>query len=460
MIRILQGDCRDVLKTLPDASVQCCVTSPPYYGLRDYGTGTWDGGDPECDHLEVHPQEREGRETPGGRGGSFPQTERAFKGICGKCGAVRVDRQIGLEQSPEDYVNELVGVFREVKRVLRDDGVLWLNLGDSYCSASGKGDNVPQTKNPNVSFPNSAPHRNGLRPSNPEKNGGNSNRDGIRVEGIKPKDLLGIPWMVAFALRADGWWLRQDNIWAKRNVMPESVRDRTTRAHEIVFMLTKNAQYYYDATAIEEDGDIPAGTKGAKGSVERAEQANGRPPEYAIYTGKRNKRSVWHVATQPFSDAHFATMPPAIVETCVLAGTSEKGCCPKCGAPWKRNITRKDKGFDGSRYGERVVEASGGAKSGGTAHSTLGSSNGKMTGETITMGWSPDCECGVVSLMQSSCEPIPCTVLDPFSGAGTTALVADRLGRDAIGIELNPEYAEMTRRRIVKDAGMFADIAP
>lgn len=185
-----------------------------------------------------------------------------------------------------------------------------------------------------------------------------------------------IPARLALALQADGWWIRSDIIWAKRNCMPESVRDRPTRAHEYIFLLTKSERYYYDAAAIEEDGEIPAGTRAAKGSVERAEHANGRPPEYAIYTGKRNKRSVWWVATQPFPEAHFATFPPDLIEPCILAGAGK----------------------------------------------------GDM-------------------------------VLDPFGGAGTTGLVADRLGRNATLIELNPSYCTMAENRIRDDAGLFAEVA-
>lgn len=379
-IRVLQGDCRDLLRSLPDASVQCCVTPPPYYGLRDYG----------------------------------------------------VAGQIGLEQSPDAYVAEMVVVFREVRRVLRDDGTLWLNLGDSYAN-DAKWGGASGGKHVSALHGNSSIGRS------------------KKTTGLKPKDLIGVPWMVAFALRADGWWLRQDNIWAKRNCMPESVRDRTTRAHEYLFMLTKAERYFYDATAIEEEGDVPAGTRAAKGSNVRSELkgVNGRPPEYFEYTGKRNKRSVWWVATQPFPEAHFATFPPDLIEPCILAGTSERGCCRECGALWVRQTSRAVSLESGSgRAGRKPT-----GKGAGGVQTDSGTYDIRMgpVVSTQTVGWEASCTCGG--------EPVPCTVLDPFGGAGTTALVADRLGRNAILCELNPEYADMARRRVARDAGLFAEVA-
>src|SRR5580765_5865812 len=215
-VQILRGDCRDVLKTLPDESVHCCVTSPPYWGLRDYGTAKWEGGDVGCDHRQfAYPP---GQETPGGRKGSMPMSEKVFKEICGKCGARRIDSQLGLEPSFADYIEMMVAVFREVKRVLRKDGTCWINMGDSLA-----GHNLP-----------------GWRPGNEDKNGGVSNKNGVGyVAGLKPKDLIGIPWRLAFALQADGWVLRQEIIWAKSNPMPESVTDRCTKGHEQLFMFAK-----------------------------------------------------------------------------------------------------------------------------------------------------------------------------------------------------------------------------
>lgn len=266
--RIIQGDCIEGMRTLPDASVHCCVTSPPYWGLRDYG--------------------HEG--------------------------------QIGLEATPENYVARMVEVFREVRRVLRDDGTLWLNLGDSYANTgkSGCGDQGKRW----------------------EAIGGTTSDCGGTFKyappGLKPKDLVGIPWRVAFSLQSDGWWLRQDIIWHKPNPMPESVRDRCTKAHEYVFLLTKSERYYYDAEAVSEAVTCfrgPGNKKPLKGVVEDLEKHRTRaglhkaaerwrengPPD------NRNRRSVWTVTTKPYSGAHFAVMPPDLVEPCVLAGCPEGG---------------------------------------------------------------------------------------------------------------------------------------
>lgn len=307
-VRIIIGDVRDKLAELADESVHCVVTSPPYFGLRDYG----------------------------------------------------VEGQIGLEATPEDYTTALVEVFREVRRVLRDDGTLWLNLGDSYNAHPGQRKTTDRVG------------------KKQETNAG-SNTTGSRcAPDLKPKDLLGIPWRVAFALQADGWWLRSDIIWAKPNPMPESVTDRPTSAHEHVFLLAKSERYYFDADAAKEppSENKPWGDSNG-GSKQRALGHNlggrlGIPAGFG-----RNIRNVWTISTAAYSEAHFATFPPALVEPCIKAGS-----------------------------------------------------------------------------------PIGGTVLDPFLGAGTTALVADQLGRNCIGIELNPAYAELARQRIQRDAGMFAKIVP
>jgi DNA modification methylase len=435
--RIIPGDCLEVLKTLESESVHCCVTSPPYWGLRDYG----------------------------------------------------VEGQIGLEATPELFVSKMVEVFREVKRVLRDDGTLWLNLGDSYNSNthwSGGGPN--------------AVAGNALRINSGETRG--------LIDGLKTKDLCGIPWLVAFALRADGWYLRSDIIWHKPNPMPESVTDRPTKSHEYIFLLTKSPRYYYDAEAVKEavseasiarisqpnfanqkGGAKDYATNGVNGSSIRQTLER-----FAENPSGRNKRSVWTVATAPFSGAHFATFPPKLIEPCILAGTSEQGCCSECGAPW-----------------ERVVEL-------GEIESTGGSPNNRRNGITnldgsqnncgvfvqrahVTKGWQPTCKCkgdgndGAISEVGIERQPVsvemesgktngrqrrseaqisdtvlaerpqdihgtrrnlkPCTVLDPFAGAGTTGLVASRLGRSFIGIELSPDYLKMAQDRIVDDSPLF-----
>jgi len=276
-VRILVGDCRAVLRTLPDASVHCVVTSPPYFGLRDYG----------------------------------------------------IEGQIGLEPTPDEFVAALVGVFREVWRVLRDDGTLWLNLGDTYCAKP------PGTKRPGASNSSTL---NGIASEAYRATldkGTGTKRDTSRIPGLKPKDLIGIPWRVAFALQADGWYLRQDIIWHKPNPMPESVRDRCTKAHEYVFTLSKSPRYYYDANAIEEPATsekqkkwTDGGSEKQRGHGRRHAGFNGRYAERIAKDGAptaRNRRSVWTVATHPFTGAHFATFPPALIEPCILAGCPEGG---------------------------------------------------------------------------------------------------------------------------------------
>ena len=253
---ILRGDVREMLGQLADCSIQSCVTSPPYWGLRDYGH----------------------------------------------------DGQIGLEQTPDEYVAEMVAVFREVRRVLKDDGVLWLNLGDSY-SGSGKG-----------------PAGN-LGAKHNERHLENKH-SAIVPDGLKPKDLVGIPWRVAFALQADGWWLRQDIIWHKPNPMPESVTDRCTKSHEYLFLLTKSAKYYFDNEAIKEDAKWSSDKRAGAGRLTyngKRQGTNGTGQEaFVSIVDKRNRRSVWTIPTKPFRGAHFAVMPEALVEPCILA-TSREG---------------------------------------------------------------------------------------------------------------------------------------
>jgi DNA modification methylase len=322
--RIEVGDCREVLATLPDASVQTCVTSPPYWGLRDYG----------------------------------------------------VSGQIGLEASPQGFVDELVAVFREIRRVLRADGTAWVNLGDTYMAgrSGGVGERSTITSKRGANAAREAW----------AKRGGPSHRS---APGLKPKDLVGIPWRVALALQADGWWLRSDVVWHKPNPQPENVTDRLSRAHEYLFLLAKSRRYYFDADAIREPlapktlttfGTVPRskGTDdlGAVKSDNWAKSIKERRPRLrpdGSYAGA-NKRTVWTVAPEPFGEAHFATFPPKLVEPCILAGAPAGGL-----------------------------------------------------------------------------------VLDPFAGAGTTGLVATRLGRRFLGIELNPKYAEMARQRIVNDAPLL-----
>ncbi len=390
--RIICTDVMAGLAELADESVQCVVTSPPYWGLRDYG----------------------------------------------------VEGQIGLEPTPEAYVARLVEVFREVRRVLRPDGTLWLNLGDSYVSGQGgrqsAAGELPLSIRRDRPEPKARPELENA-PSGWAERAVTTRTYPGRESGLKPKDLYGLPWRVAFALQADGWWLRSDIIWAKPNPMPESVTDRPTKAHEYILLLTKSARYFYDADAVREaDHGRPSGngficphrlSYGDRGAEEQWEPGGGR-----------NLRDVWTIATEPFPEAHFATFPKALVVPCVKAGTSEKGCCPECGAPWRRETSVE--------YVKSPVHGAGsvvGRHEASGANGWDGAGLPRLNKETTTTGWAPTCD--------HEAEPIPSLVLDPFCGSGTVGVVALRLGRSFVGIELNPEYAEMARRRIADDAPLF-----
>ena len=284
------GDSLDVLKSMANESVDCCITSPPYWGLRDYGTAEWEGGDAECEHIQSenkHGGERADRNQEG--------YKKQYKNICSKCGAIRKDKQFGLEKTPEEYVANMVKLFREVKRVTKDDGVLWLNLGDSYAGGGRAGKDGIQKWG-------------GIEMSGERKYGAPQS---VPI-GLKPKDLVGIPWRVAFALQADGWWLRQDIIWHKPNPMPESVRDRCTKSHEYIFMLTKSARYYFDSDAIKENRESVCTRKRTSAFRQQSEA-----PDQTLTTIGRNKRSVWTVTTKPYKEAHFATYPPDLILPCV-----------------------------------------------------------------------------------------------------------------------------------------------
>lgn len=308
---VLQGDALEMLKTLHDESIDCCVTSPPYYGLRDYGTGTWVGGDPNCPHKRMS------KYSPDTITGHKQEELRGNVGdtVCPLCGAVRVDKQIGLEETPELYVQKLVDVFHEVKRVLKNDGTLWLNIGDSYWGSGSRGYDFTDT------FTDASKLQQGSKGTidlhNLPKLVGNK-------KGYKNKDLIGIPWMLAFALRADGWYLRQDIIWHKPNPMPESVKDRCTKSHEYVFLLSKKPHYYFDYEAIKEPckGEYPDGIKFGGNKY-----GDNDDTHFQTYSGnewqsteKANKRDVWSVTTKAVKEAHFATFPEDLVKPCILAG--------------------------------------------------------------------------------------------------------------------------------------------
>lgn len=445
-IRLLAGDCRDVLATLPANSVQCVVTSPPYYGLRDYGTATWSGGDAGCNHAPTGTDRGARDELPKPPAGWAERAQGYANGrYCTRCGARRIDAQLGLESSPDAYIATMVGVFREVRRVLRDDGTCWVNMGDSYAGGySGRAADgtyyIPKTArsgdghvgDPFWSYQGVTPTR--------------------TVPGLKPKDLLMMPARLALALQADGWWLRSDIIWHKPNPMPESCRDRPTSAHEHVFLLTKRARYFYDSAAIAEpatNGERFHGAYDGGGPNERTSVSNGRD-RLSNTTATRSCRNVWTIATHAYPQAHFATFPPELAERCIKAGTSERGCCAQCGAPWVREVAST--GVTNDRDRSNKCDWIEGVTEGGNAsgiRSLSGATYKPQRGPTGT--WLPSCAC-------DAGEPVPCTVLDPFAGAGTTLLVADRLQRHAIGIDLNVAYTQMAMERVRADAPLFVDI--
>lgn len=602
------------------------VPAVAYWGLRDYGTAQWEGGEDGCDHSNGMDRNDSGKREGALTGGSLPGGVKYFRDTCGKCGAKRIDSQLGLERTPEEYVARMVEVFREVRRVLRKDGTLWLNLGDSY-AGSGKGQTDNGCADPKV-----------------RKTQGMKLDIGQIPVGLKPKDLCGIPWRVARALQEpyytgkikderdrvwlaamidgegcmfihkrktgnlhstyekkdgtiskynrnndtfgaglevastdriiaeeclritgvgsicqqtpeqnptrkqiiyrwnvrsnecrwilqelyphfvskkqearlvigcpssgdkaeaaheslkaihqggqttidfpvptsmfeEGWYLRSDIIWAKKNCMPESVTDRPTKSHEYMFLLTKASSYFYDADAIQEratgfDGRRDTLYKGgpkdmACGAHERWKRKNdntnhgGNGTGFQNHSGYsemenpyvRNKRSVWTVSTAPYPEAHFATYPPDLIKPCILAGTSAKGCCAKCGSPWERVVERRSGFTNGICNGCGEPES----KHIQSDKSNMVSRRGEIVpcGSSKTIGWQPTCECsskvnwkiGVYANAQQANQTIPCTVLDPFAGSGTTGQVALELARKAILIELNPEYVELIRQR-------------
>lgn len=399
------GAALDRLAELPEKSVHTIPTSPPYFGLRAYA------GDQVVDWPEV---------------AFYP-----MPGLAAYMPPVVIPAQraaLGGEGDLLAYVGHLVAIFRACRRVLRDDGLLWLNLGDSYAGSGGAGGDYGAG---------------GLRDGQPKFNG---TARQVTAADLKPKDLIGVPWRVALALQADGWYLRSDIIWHKLAPMPESVTDRPTKGHEYVFLLAKSPRYFYDAVAVREEnaGKLPFGDK--QNFKMNNDQAQGRHGKSSMFSGGsrqdyiekyyqngRNRRSVWSLGPQPYAGAHFATWPPALVEPMILAGTSARGCCPACGAPWVRVVER-----EGAKV--RAVHTNGPQAD----HGFLGGGRIDENPAVVTLGWQPSCTCADAADL----SPAPCVVLDPFTGSGTTGAVAVELGRRFVGIELSAEYADLATRRI------------
>lgn len=384
--KFIQGHVREKLRGLPSGSVHTIITSPPYWGLRRYGTDpqVWPGPLPPCppdEHEWSTDQVYRGSTTRRGAFEHFtnkkpPKEARWFENtVCARCGAWR--GELGLEPTPDLYVEHIVEIFREARRVLRRDGTLWLNIGDTYASEAKGG------------FPTS------------EIQSHNRGSHFARISfnhGLKKKDLVGIPWRVALALQADGWYLRSDIIWSKTSAMPENVTDRPTKTHEYLFLLTRDRHYYFDHVAIQEP--CVSAQRDIKRMLDQRGKAGNSDATQMSGPVMRNRRSVWSLAVSSFRGAHFATFPVKLVEPCVLAGTSAMGCCANCGAPYRRFLPKKHKDK-----------------------------------------WVPTCSC-------DSGRTVPCTVLDPFNGAATTGVAALMHGRNYVGIELKREYIEISKQRL------------
>lgn len=447
-VTLLRGNAVHVLPALPAESVHCVVTSPPYWGLRDYSLEpqVW-GGLAGC----AHEWKLRRRIHRGGDAGAY----------CGRCDAWR--GHLGLEPTPELYLEHMVGLFREVRRVLRKDGTLWLNMGDSYTD-SGRGADTGST----------------LQGSRRNQRESRIARDsGRRATNLRPKNLLMMPARLALALQADDWWLRAEIVWSKPSPMPESVTDRPTRAHEYIYLFARSERYFYDAAAIAEPAAEATLVRIAQATVEqqqgglKSEQYaqdfpgkkhrdrkpveivqglskkagrqfddNGRvaahdggrrrPPDEDVEL-QRNARTVWDISTQPYPEAHFATFPEELARRCIVAGSSPR-TCEHCGAPWKRIVVAT-----GGTIGRAWNDHQDDLQQGNRAERRAKGNEGGYRREE--RGWKPTCRCEQEGTGRS-------VVLDPFGGSGTTAQVATGNGRDAIYIDLNPEYLDLARQRI------------
>jgi DNA modification methylase len=378
---IATADCRRI--PLPDAVAQVAVTSPPYFRLRRYS----------------------------------------------------VPNEIGMEETPEQYIANLVRAFREVRRVLRDDGMLYVNIGDSYCNTDKWGGGGRNTGKQTVADDGSVPAWI-VRERKP------------KFPGIKPKDIIGIPWMLAFAMRADGWYWRDNVTWAKVNPMPSSVKDRTTSASEPVLMFTKKPTYYYDWFSVLEKGKSKPQHRSTSGG--RKGLPRGMPPDSGIRQADgceyRNLRSVWSLSSESFKGSHYAVMPSKLAIPCIKAGSSERGCCPHCRAPHVREVAKVRVATRPGINTKCLAHSDGcqdsAAANGWNHPNVIGNRDPQRHVTTYRhVAWHPSCKC-------PPHEPIPCIVLDNFGGAGTTAMVASNLGRHGISLDAGRSYCEMAYERI------------
>jgi len=465
MREILIGNCRDKLKELPAGSVQCVVTSPPYWGLRRYDgeqSAVW-GGDPECEHewesrryyveQSVSATSREAFSEAGEENVERLKAARWREdSTCAKCGAWY--GAFGLEPTPELYVANTLEILREIRRVLRPDGVIWWNLGDSY---AGSGQGWQQKEGGSIQRKWLETYGTGRPPGYISS---------ATPSGLKPKDLTLIPARVALAAQADGFWVRAMVIWEKPNTMPESVKDRPTESHEYILLLTTSERYFYDADAVREPHQ--------EASLQRVQQKwadttkydeNGAPERqhswqrereemtHACHPAGRNLRSVWRFATIPYMGAHFAVFPPELPRRCILAGSPPK-VCAECGAPWERVTEREPVPYPGGSHGNYVQKgrppggnyAIKGRPPGGQERDDSSTLGKVEYYRVVTVGWQPTCQCHG-DLPPEQRPTRPAIILDPFTGSGTTLMMAEQLGRWWVGIDICEQYSEQIKER-------------